>query len=114
MAEKGQKEKTEVKPKARKPAAKVVKPVKPVEKDQPDAAPAPAAVAKAAPRAVSGSASSMLKVKLVKSPIGYPERQRLVLAGLGLRRMQQVVERKDTAAIRGLVNKVRHLVEILA
>ena len=123
MAEKGPKEKTEAKPPARKPTAKLVKPAKPVmptklvqpvEKDQPDAAAVPVAVAKVAQRPVSGSGSSMLKVKLVKSPIGYPQRQRLALAGLGLRRMQQIVERKDTPAIRGLVNKVRHLVEILA
>lgn len=101
------KAKTEAKPKARKPAAKAAK------KDQP-AAPAPVAVAKSSKRAASGTAFSTLRIKLVRSPIGYPERQRLVVAGLGLRRMHQVVERKDTPEIRGMVSKIPHLVEIVA
>ena len=53
-----------------------------------------------------------LRVKLVKSPIGYDRRQRKTLRGLGLVRMQQTVEVADQPAIRGMINKVRHLVEV--
>jgi large subunit ribosomal protein L30 len=51
-----------------------------------------------------------LKVKMVKSVIGRPEKQRKVLHGLGLRRINQVVEREDTPAIRGMIHAVQHLV----
>jgi large subunit ribosomal protein L30 len=53
-----------------------------------------------------------LRVKLVKSPIGYDRRQRKTLRGLGLVRMQQTVELADQPAIRGMIDKVRHLVEV--
>jgi large subunit ribosomal protein L30 len=53
-----------------------------------------------------------LRVKLVKSPIGYDRRQRTTLRGLGLLRMQQTVEVADQPAIRGMIEKVRHLVEV--
>ncbi|NNL64984.1 MAG: 50S ribosomal protein L30 [Myxococcales bacterium] len=53
-----------------------------------------------------------VQVKLVKSPIGYNRRQRATLRGLGLRRLQQTVELKDEPAIRGMIEKVRHLVEV--
>lgn len=59
-------------------------------------------------------ASGTLKIKLVKSSIGYPARQRAVLVGLGLRRLHQVVERQNTPAIRGMVAKVAHLVDIVS
>jgi large subunit ribosomal protein L30 len=51
-----------------------------------------------------------LKITLVKSMIGRPERQRRILRGMGLNRLQQTVELEDTAAIRGMVRKVSHLV----
>jgi large subunit ribosomal protein L30 len=53
-----------------------------------------------------------LRVKLVKSPIGYSKRQKETVRALGLRRMNQVVEKTDTPTIRGMLNKVSHLVEI--
>jgi large subunit ribosomal protein L30 len=53
-----------------------------------------------------------LRIKLVKSPIGYPQRQKDTVYSLGLRRMHQVVEHSDTAMIRGMVAKVIHLVQI--
>jgi large subunit ribosomal protein L30 len=53
-----------------------------------------------------------LKVKLVRSVIGSTERQRQVVRGLGLRRINHTVEREDTPAIRGMVQKVLHLVEV--
>jgi len=53
-----------------------------------------------------------LKIKWVKSFIGCPRDMRQTIRGLGFRRMQQVVERPDTPAIRGMILKVRHLVEV--
>ena len=55
----------------------------------------------------------MLKIKWVRSTIATPEKHRCVIRGLGLRWLQQVVERPDTPAIRGMVAKVPHLVEIV-
>ena len=58
-------------------------------------------------------AEGYLKVKLVRSPIGRPEKQRRVLRGMGLTKMQKVVTLKDTPEIRGMIRKVAHLVEVL-
>lgn len=57
--------------------------------------------------------SGALKLKLVRSLIGTTERQRQVVRGLGLRRLQQTVERQDTPEIRGMLSKVSHLVEVI-
>lgn len=54
-----------------------------------------------------------IKIEQVKSPIGYPKRQRAVLTGLGLRRIRHVVEREDSPAVRGMVRKIAHLVRIV-
>ncbi len=54
----------------------------------------------------------MIRVKQVKSAIGYDRRQRATLRGLGLRRMHHVVEVEDTAAVRGMITKVTHLVVV--
>ncbi|MCU0560681.1 MAG: 50S ribosomal protein L30 [Desulfobacterales bacterium] len=54
--------------------------------------------------------SGRLKITLVRSMIGRPEKQRRVLRGMGLNRLQQSVELEDTPAIRGMVRKVSHLV----
>ena len=53
-----------------------------------------------------------VKVTLVKSPVGFERSQAVVVRGLGLRRIRHTVELKDTAAIRGMIHKVRHLVEV--
>ena len=53
-----------------------------------------------------------LKVKLVRSPIGFPKPQRECLRGLGLTRMQRERELPDTPAVRGMVFKVKHLIEV--
>ena len=53
-----------------------------------------------------------LRITLRKSMIGRPAYQRQVLAGLGLRRIDQSVVRADTPAIRGMIGKVAHLVEV--
>ncbi len=54
-----------------------------------------------------------IKIKLVRSPINRPPDQRQTLIGLGLTRMQQVVERPNTRATRGMVKKVIHLVQVV-
>ena len=53
-----------------------------------------------------------LHITLRKSLIGRREHQRLVLAGLGLRRIDQSVVRDDTPTVRGMIAKVAHLVEV--
>ncbi|MFQ5471348.1 MAG: 50S ribosomal protein L30 [Dehalococcoidia bacterium] len=55
---------------------------------------------------------SRIKVRWVKSQIGYDRRQRATLRGLGFRRLQQAVELEDTPAVRGMINKVIHLVVV--
>ena len=51
-----------------------------------------------------------VKVTLVRSMIGRPEKHRKVLRGMGLNRLNKTVELKDTPEIRGMINKVSHLV----
>lgn len=57
--------------------------------------------------------TDMLKIKYVRSAIGRPNTQKKVVRGLGFTKLQQVVERPDTPQIRGMVNKIGHLVEII-
>ena len=59
------------------------------------------------------SANGRIRIKQVRSAIGYEERQRATLRGLGVRRLHQVVEVEDTPAIRGMIEKVSHLVQVL-
>jgi large subunit ribosomal protein L30 len=54
-----------------------------------------------------------VKIKWVVSFISCTDDMRATIRGLGLRRMHQVVEREDTRAIRGMIHKVRHLVEVV-
>lgn len=56
--------------------------------------------------------SSKLKITLVKSTIGKPEKQCSVVAGLGLTRLNQTVERIDSPEIRGMIAKVGHLLKV--
>jgi large subunit ribosomal protein L30 len=60
----------------------------------------------------AASEPKMIRVTLVRSPIGYPKPQKATVKALGLRRMHQVVEHKDTPAVRGMIAKVIHLVEV--
>jgi len=53
-----------------------------------------------------------LRIRQVKSSIGYNRKQRRTLRGLGLRRMHQSVELEDTPAVRGMIRKVNHLVRV--
>ena len=52
----------------------------------------------------------IVRVTLVKSPIGYPKQQKGTIRALGLRRMNQTVEHLDSATLRGMLAKVNHLV----
>ena len=53
-----------------------------------------------------------LQITWVKSSIGYPQDQRATIRALGLRRLGESVSQPDNAAIRGMLYKVRHLVEV--
>ncbi len=53
-----------------------------------------------------------IKVTLVKSAIGKNKKNREILRGLGLTKLQKTVELQNTAAIRGMINKVIFLVEV--
>ncbi len=56
--------------------------------------------------------SAKLKITLVKSPIGYNQRQRGTVKALGLKRLNSSVEHEDTPVIRGMIFKVSHLVAV--
>lgn len=58
------------------------------------------------------SKEKKLKIRLVKSVIGYSQKQREVVKGLGLRRLHHEVIRPDTPVIRGMIERVKHLLEI--
>ncbi|MED4345043.1 50S ribosomal protein L30 [Heyndrickxia coagulans] len=53
-----------------------------------------------------------LKITLTRSVIGRPQDQRATVKALGLRKVNQTVEKEDNAAIRGMINKVSHLVSV--
>jgi large subunit ribosomal protein L30 len=59
------------------------------------------------------SGGGTIQLKWVRSAICAPVKQKLVIKGLGFTRLNQVIERPDTNAIRGMVAKVPHLVEIV-
>jgi large subunit ribosomal protein L30 len=54
-----------------------------------------------------------IKIKLVKSPICTPEKHKVIVRSLGLKKINQVVERPDDASFRGMVAKVPHLLVIV-
>jgi large subunit ribosomal protein L30 len=58
------------------------------------------------------SAKGRVKVRWVRSAIGFNRKQRATLVGLGLRRLNQAVELEDTPAVRGMIGKVIHLVVV--
>jgi large subunit ribosomal protein L30 len=58
------------------------------------------------------STAKTLRVTLVRSPIGYKKDQRATVRALGLHRMHETVEHKDTPALRGMLNKIVHLLKI--
>ncbi|MSN27120.1 MAG: 50S ribosomal protein L30 [Geobacter sp.] len=56
--------------------------------------------------------STMLKITLVKSTICTPKKHRDVVSGLGLTKLNQSVQRIDSPEIRGMINKVSHLLSV--
>lgn len=75
--------------------------------------PAKAAEKKAqAPKKKTKPAEKQLKIKLVRSLVSRPRKQREVVKGLGLRKMNSEVIRKDCPEIRGMVNKIPHLITV--
>ena len=58
------------------------------------------------------SKDARVRIRWVRSGIGYDRRQRATLRGLGLRRLQHCVELTDTPAVRGMIDKVRHLIVV--
>lgn len=57
-------------------------------------------------------AEKKLRITLVKSPIGYTKKQKVTVRTLGLRRMNATVIHPDSPPIRGMINKVSHLVQV--
>jgi large subunit ribosomal protein L30 len=56
--------------------------------------------------------SSNLKIKLVKSTICAPKKHRDIVTGLGLRKLNQTVERQDSPQIRGMISKIAHMLSV--
>jgi large subunit ribosomal protein L30 len=65
-----------------------------------------------ATKARTKRSSKRLRVTYVKSAIGYNVKQKQTIEALGLRRLHQVMTHPDTPAVRGMLNKVSHLVEV--
>jgi large subunit ribosomal protein L30 len=62
---------------------------------------------------MSMAETKTIRIRQVKSGICCPDKQKRVLHGLGFRRRNEVIERPDTPGVRGMIFKVRHLVEVL-
>lgn len=54
----------------------------------------------------------MVRITLIKSPIGYSQRHKGTIRALGLKRLHQTVEHVDSPTLRGMLYKVNHLVEV--
>jgi len=66
-----------------------------------------------APKKKAAKKTGTLTIQYFKSGIGAPGKHKLVLKGLGFKRLNQVVTRVDTPAVRGMVAQVPHLVRII-
>jgi large subunit ribosomal protein L30 len=69
-------------------------------------------MAKKTTKAAKQAAPKRLKITLVRSPIGFNKTQGRTVEGMGLRKIRHTVELPDTPATRGMILKVRHLVEV--
>ena len=58
-------------------------------------------------------AEGKIKIKLVRSPICTPEKHKIIVRSLGLKKLNRVVEKPDTPAFRGMVAKIPHLLQIV-
>ncbi len=104
MAEEEKKKATAKKAPAKKPAAKKA----PAKKKE-----APKAAAKKAPVKKAKSSGKTVTVTQVGSPIGRKAYQRATLIGLGLNKMHRTRTLEDTPSVRGMINKVGHLVKVV-
>ena len=57
--------------------------------------------------------TGMIKIKLVRSPICTPEKHKVIVRSLGLKKINQIVVRPDTASFRGMVKKIPHLLAVV-
>ena len=62
---------------------------------------------------MADESANNIKLQYFRSKICTPKKHKLVIKGLGFIRLNQVVEREDTPSIRGMVNKIPHLVRVL-
>ena len=53
-----------------------------------------------------------IRITQIKSGIGYRKKAKNTLKALGLRKLNQTIEKKDTASIRGMINKISHLLKV--
>lgn len=63
-------------------------------------------------KAGAAAPAGTLRIRLVRSLIGYPREQRDIVRGLGLRKVRSEVVRSDTPQVRGMIRKVVHLVDV--
>jgi large subunit ribosomal protein L30 len=61
---------------------------------------------------ISKKSKKIIRIRLIRSPIGYSDRQKRTVKALGLHRMNQTVEKPDSPAVRGMIAKVSHLVRV--
>jgi large subunit ribosomal protein L30 len=54
-----------------------------------------------------------IKIKLIKSPIGKPEAHRKTVQALGLKKVGKIIEKSDTPQIRGMIEQVKYMVEVV-
>lgn len=66
------------------------------------------------PRPKAKSKDAKIKIQCYRSPIGSPKSHKILVRSLGITKMNQVVERPDTLAMRGAVAKVSHLLRIVS
>lgn len=57
--------------------------------------------------------STKLQITLIKSTIGRPKKHRDIVAGLGLKRLNHSVELSDSAEVRGMINKISHMLNVV-
>jgi len=62
---------------------------------------------------MSETTEGKIRIKLIRSPICTPEKHKVIVRALGLRKMNQIVERPDTPSFRGFVKKIPHLLALV-
>jgi large subunit ribosomal protein L30 len=61
----------------------------------------------------NGTTEGKIRIKLIRSTICTPEKHKVIVRSLGLRKMNQIVERPDTPSFRGFVKKIPHLLALV-